>query len=104
MPTSCRAMRAALASTRFLASRGISCMANMMVTTSFENGSPYVSALPFTKVRSEWTNLAMPSMQSLVSTPVAPAGVLKPVPQHRSSTVAPGGINACARFRTSTPS
>ena len=75
-PTSCRAMRAALASTRFLASRGISCMANMMVTTSFENGSPYVSALPVTKVQSEWTNLAMPSMQSLVSTPVAPAGVL----------------------------
>eukprot|EP00964_Phaeocystis_antarctica_P153926 scaffold122389_cov69-Phaeocystis_antarctica.AAC.3 len=38
--TWCLAIRAALASTRRLASRGISCVANMMVTTSLEKGSP----------------------------------------------------------------
>eukprot|EP00967_Tisochrysis_lutea_P029409 scaffold34395_cov31-Tisochrysis_lutea.AAC.3 len=35
-----RAIRAAFRSTASLAALGISCMANMMVTTSYEKGSP----------------------------------------------------------------
>jgi hypothetical protein len=103
------AIRLAFLRTFILAIYGISCVANIHVTTSTDFDSPQVSAFPNSKfylVLATLFNLAMFKNDYDESTPRPQPAVDDPIPQHKSTTLSSEVMFASDNIflRRSTPS